>query len=163
LHSGAHNAENLMLRKLLLAGALALTVAGSPAAAQNVENVQELIVAQLADQGFSRVRISKTLLGRVRIFATSADYSREIIINPRTGEILRDYWTDLAEARARTLISPDHRGDDNASGPGPAKQDDDDHDDDDDDHDDDDDDDDDGKDDNGKDDNGKDDDSGDDD
>lgn len=144
-----------MLRKLLMAGALALTVAGSPAAAQDVASVQEMIVAQLADQGFSRVRISKTLLGRVRIFATSADYSREIIINPRTGEILRDYWTDLAEARARTLFSPDNRRDDKSSGPGSANQDDDD------DHDDDDDDDDD-KDDDDKDDD-KDDDSGDDD
>lgn len=82
----------MIIRKLLFACLITLSVAGTPATAQSM---QEVIVKQLVDQGFTRISINTTFLGRVRIVATSAARSREIIFNPRTGEILRDYWDDL--------------------------------------------------------------------
>lgn len=62
------------------------------AAPVHAQSVQESIVRQLTEQGFSEVRISRTWLGRSRIVARSDDLYREIIVNPATGEILRDYW-----------------------------------------------------------------------
>ncbi len=75
---------------LILFAALASPVAAETARA----GVQDAIIAQLTDQGFTHIRVSNTFLGRVRIFATSPKLTREIIFNPRTGEILRDYWDD---------------------------------------------------------------------
>jgi len=109
---------NAMHRQLLLAGAFALSVAALPATAQDLPpagaNFQETIVSQLEAQGFSRITITRTFLGRIRIHATSRDLEREIIFNPRTGEILRDYWDEIdgeelgaAGATERHIVSPD--------------------------------------------------------
>lgn len=81
-----------MKRVLFTAAFAAMTWIGAPAAA---EDIQDVLVGQLTEQGFTRIQIGRTFLGRVRIVATSPDYSREIIFNPRTGEILRDYWDDV--------------------------------------------------------------------
>lgn len=58
------------------------------------ETYSDVIVRQLVDQGFVNVSVEVTLLGRVRIRAESPDGLREIILNPNTGEILRDLWLD---------------------------------------------------------------------
>ena len=50
------------------------------------------IVKQLASQGYEKITISRTWLGRTRIVAEAPNRMREIVINPRTGEILRDFW-----------------------------------------------------------------------
>lgn len=50
---------------------------------------------QLDDMGFEVERVERTLLGRVRIVAEGRGLWREIIINPRTGEVLRDYARPL--------------------------------------------------------------------
>lgn len=50
------------------------------------------IVAQLRGQGFAKIEIEQTWLGRTRILAQRGNGSREIILNPNTGEILRDLW-----------------------------------------------------------------------
>lgn len=63
-------------------------LAGTPAMADYSQDV----VRQLNDMGFTNVEVSRTLLGRVRITATGEAGQREIILNPRTGEILRDLW-----------------------------------------------------------------------
>jgi hypothetical protein len=55
---------------------------------------KDSIIAQLSAQGFSEIRVSRTFLGRTRVVATSSELRREIIFNPATGEILRDYWRD---------------------------------------------------------------------
>lgn len=52
----------------------------------------EVIVSELQQQGYSRIVTEQTWLGRVRIVAQRDTGSREIILNPRTGEILRDLW-----------------------------------------------------------------------
>jgi len=66
----------------------------------------DAIVAQLSAQGFADVLVDTTWLGRVRIVATRSDGVREIILNPRTGEILRDLWTTAQGQTAYSLIDP---------------------------------------------------------
>lgn len=50
----------------------------------------ERIETVLRRQGFRNIETSRTLLGRVRITADRAGFTREIIVNPRSGEVLRD-------------------------------------------------------------------------
>lgn len=68
---------------------MAVALAAAPAFAQTHV---DRIVQQLMRQGYLEIEISRTFLGRTRIEAESPTHEREIIINPRTGEILRDYW-----------------------------------------------------------------------
>ncbi len=82
-----------MERRAFLTGIMAALA--SPSAAQPA-SVADQIIAMLRDQGYTEIRISRTWLGRVRILAVSDQYWREIIISPRTGEILRDYWEPVA-------------------------------------------------------------------
>lgn len=79
-----------MLKKIILCIALA----GAPqfAAAQSV---QDQIVTQLRAQGFSEIAINRTWLGRIRVVALRDDLRRELVFNPQTGEILRDFWRTL--------------------------------------------------------------------
>ncbi|MGQ0610185.1 MAG: hypothetical protein ACT4N9_03640 [Paracoccaceae bacterium] len=72
---------------LLGAGLFSASVAAA-------ETYADLIVRQLVDQGYANVTVETTLLGRVRIRAEGEYGLREIILNPRTGEILRDLWFD---------------------------------------------------------------------
>lgn len=44
----------------------------------------------LSVEGYQDIRLSRTWLGRVRIVAEKSDREREIVLNPRTGEVLRD-------------------------------------------------------------------------
>jgi hypothetical protein len=102
------------LSGLLTASALALS-AGAVLAASYTEDV----VAQLIKLGFSDITAETTLLGRVRIRASRSDGTREIIINPRTGEILRDVWTAAANGgRPRTVLSDIDDSDEDNSGSG---------------------------------------------
>ena len=79
-----------MKRREFLSGVVAGLMVVTPASAQ--DDYASGIVDQLRRQGFQSVLQERTLLGRVRITATRSDGRREIIINPRTGEILRDLW-----------------------------------------------------------------------
>jgi uncharacterized membrane protein YgcG len=96
---------------LLAASALAAALAAAPVAAASLE---EQVVNQLREQGFTEIRMSRTLLGRVRITAEGRGYEREIILNPRTGEILRDFWDDADKDAG--LLSPNQRDDDSGRG-----------------------------------------------
>jgi hypothetical protein len=79
-----------MKRRLFLALAVA-AVAAFPAAA--AAGFEDALLGQLRGLGFSKISVEHTLLGRTRLVAERADGTREIILNPRTGEILRDLWT----------------------------------------------------------------------
>lgn len=83
------------MRRILIHLAIALALLGPPAHATTTE---ASIVAELREQGFTRVEIRRTLLGRTRIVAESPTYEREIVINPASGVILRDYWKVRGEA-----------------------------------------------------------------
>ena len=81
-----------MLRRSLLVACLSLASLAGMAQAQTA---QDRIVQQLRDQGFDEIEVTRTWLGRVRIVAEEDDTLREIILNPSTGHILRDYWVEL--------------------------------------------------------------------
>lgn len=69
------------------------------------EPITDRLVQQLYQQGFTEVEVERTWLGRVRIEAEGPQGEREIILNPRTGEILRDYW-EVEDAEHIELVDP---------------------------------------------------------
>ena len=89
-----------MHRRALILG-LCATVAAWPALARDPV---DRITRDLQRKGYSRIDVSRTLLGRTRITAESASARREIIVDPRTGEILRDL-TEGADSAGSGLIS----------------------------------------------------------
>jgi hypothetical protein len=96
-----------MKRRAFLAGLLVGGAFAGPALAQGLVDD---IIAQLRRQRFQTVTTERTLLGRVRILATRDDGAREIIVNPRTGEILRDLWTPVSGGKAKVEIIDDRSG-----------------------------------------------------
>lgn len=77
-----------LLTRLGVVTALQLGLAAAAFAASAADQ----IVAQLRGQGFAKIEVEQTWLGRTRILAERGNASREIILNPNTGEILRDLW-----------------------------------------------------------------------
>ncbi|WP_235933202.1 PepSY domain-containing protein [Paragemmobacter ruber] len=55
---------------------------------------EEQMVARLEAQGFTVVETGTTLLGRVRITAEGVLGTREVVLNPRNGKVLRDIIID---------------------------------------------------------------------
>ena len=112
-----------MKRRLFLAALGAGLIAAGTA---HAENFADTIVRQLRSQGYTQVSVTSTWLNRTRIFAQSPDAEREIILNPRTGEILRDlYIGDSSGARIYDDDDNSGRGSGN-SGHGGGDDDDDD-------------------------------------
>lgn len=77
-----------MNRRQVVIFGLAAAVAGPSFAS----DFRDEIVASLRAQGYDQITVEVTFLGRVRITAVKQSNLREIVINPRTGEILRDLW-----------------------------------------------------------------------
>lgn len=75
------------MRHILWAALLGSLCLAAPVRA---DSLQAEIVAQLHEQGYRRVTVSRTFLGRIRINAELGHSLREIVVNPLTGEILRD-------------------------------------------------------------------------
>ncbi len=103
--------RRILLLGLMSTGALAATT-GTAMAASFAED----IVAQLTKLGFSNITTETTWLGRIKILASRSDGVREIILNPRTGEILRDAWMPLNEGAPRRTVLDDVGTDDGGSG-----------------------------------------------
>lgn len=78
-------------RKLLLTTVGLVAALAVPAAAREIERD---VAARLGREGFRITSRSRTWLGRVRIEATKGGLLREIVLDPSTGEILRDYTDD---------------------------------------------------------------------
>lgn len=72
--------------RFVLISALLLLMAG----AAQAETPQERLVAALTAEGYVIVETERTWLGRLRIVAIRGDVRREVVINPGTGEVLRD-------------------------------------------------------------------------
>lgn len=70
--------------------ALVLAFGASTGAAKADQDFTTPIVARLEDEGFAVTRIKRTWLGRILIVSQNDEYLREVVINPHTGEILRD-------------------------------------------------------------------------
>lgn len=98
-----------MKRREFLSGVVFGAVGATPALAQDF--VASIIV-QLKKQGFRSVVQERTLLGRVRLIATRKDGRREIIVNPNTGEILRDLWMPVSGGKSTVDIVDDGHGQD---------------------------------------------------
>ncbi len=76
-----------MDRRKFLVLVTAFSLSGTvPALADNEDD----IIERLIEAGFGQIEVTRTLLGRVRIVAFKGSIRRELVINPRTGEILRD-------------------------------------------------------------------------
>ena len=75
---------------------------------------QDLVTESLREQGFEVTLVHWTWLGRIRIIAVSDDIRREIVINPNTGEILRDYSQVI---EAATVENQGHRDTNGAVAP----------------------------------------------
>ena len=69
---------------------LMLSLPAAPAHA-DAETVRNAIVRELREDGYTSIRMSRTLLGRLRFVAERPGAEREIVVNPRTGVVLRDY------------------------------------------------------------------------
>ncbi len=76
-------------RQTLTALTFAAALAATPVAA---DEFSDRVVNWLEEQGFTHFEIKRTWLGRIKIEAYANGIEREIILNGRTGEILRDYW-----------------------------------------------------------------------
>lgn len=83
-----------MQRSSVLVFALAVSLVGTVARADG-RSFADKVEAELRQQGFAQLSVTTTLLGRTRIIALSPTQKREIVVNPHTGEILRDYTTDM--------------------------------------------------------------------
>ncbi|MFN3846654.1 MAG: hypothetical protein ACK4RZ_12675 [Paracoccaceae bacterium] len=84
-----------MNRRLFLSLGLAAVCFGQAAFARSFA---DSVVAQLKKRGYRNISVGRTLLGRTRITAERNGGRREIILNPRTGEILRDLWIKASDS-----------------------------------------------------------------
>ena len=66
-----------------------LLLAAVPAIADEASAIK-VVTEELHDQGYAVEAIKRTFWGRIRILAEKDDLDREVILNPYTGEILRD-------------------------------------------------------------------------
>jgi len=77
----------MIIRLLVI---LCLTFAPGVASA-DADQVRDRIVRELRDDGYDEIRIYRTFLGRLRFVGEDTRSRREIVVNPTTGVILRDY------------------------------------------------------------------------
>jgi hypothetical protein len=94
-------------RRVAIALGLAVICLPLPVFAQDFA---QSIAQQLRDQGYGNVSIKNTWLGRTRISATGATGKREIIVNPTTGEILRDIWRGGQDDERRIIDDDGRKG-----------------------------------------------------
>jgi hypothetical protein len=102
-------------RRVLLMAAALLVGSTTLARADEVGD----IVRWLRGLGFDEIATARSLLGRVQIRATGAIGTRELVVNPRTGEILRDVWIDASGKVVRGkpyAQRDDDEGDDHRGG-----------------------------------------------
>lgn len=81
------------MNKLLLAVAFWVGMLGAGWA----RTVEQQLLASLQAQGYVILEQGYTILGRLRIVAQNDEIRREIVVNPGTGEILRDYAVMLSK------------------------------------------------------------------
>jgi DNA-binding CsgD family transcriptional regulator len=74
--------KNLLLATLLMVASALPGLAGP---------FEDEIAQHLRAQGFAEIDVNRSFLGRSQIIARNTEYFREIIVNPVTGVILRDF------------------------------------------------------------------------
>lgn len=75
---------------LILGATLASGTTSAQAQDLVAQDSVDAIIEALVGDGYTSFEVNRTLLGRVRIVARSGDTLREVVTNPRTGEVLRD-------------------------------------------------------------------------
>lgn len=103
-----------MDRRHFITGAMALCASAGPLLAQTPEIVNQ-IVGQLRGQGYDKITVRRTLLGRLRLVAQGAGQRREIIVNPNTGEILRDFWSSDTNENTQKIFDTSERDPDQST------------------------------------------------
>jgi hypothetical protein len=68
------------------------------------ESVSDKVFANLKAQGYVVLQQDRTWLGRIWVLARSKTVQREVVFDPTTGEILRDYAISLADLAAQNQI-----------------------------------------------------------
>ncbi len=115
------------MRSNFVAVWMLLLIASHPASAETGdEKMKRAIVSQLQEQGYDAISVKRTWLGRLRVTAIRQEQRREIVVNPLTGEILRDLSTPdqtfASKGDGSTSSARDSSGDAGRSG-GRADQD----------------------------------------
>ena len=119
-----------MQRRVFFSG---LLIAALMAGVAMASDFQASVLAQLRAQGFSDIHVETTWLGRLKITAQRRGAGREIVLNPRTGEILRDILS-TRDGSVQPRISddsddepqygePEHGGTDQSANGGSASKD----------------------------------------
>jgi hypothetical protein len=98
------------LKRLILALICAWAM-GLPALAQTMD---ARITTSLEAQGYRIVTLYYTWLGRIYVIAESDTVRREMVFNPATGEVLRDYAVQLGGSQTAETRESSDRG--NAGG-----------------------------------------------
>jgi hypothetical protein len=75
------------MKRLIIAAICAFAI-GQPVLAQSID---ERIAASLQAEGYEIVTMNRTWLGRIYVIAETDTIRREMVFNPATGEVLRDY------------------------------------------------------------------------
>lgn len=119
----------MLSRRGLLIG-IGTGLAGATPALAVEDPVTRSVLEQLQQQGFVIVDVRRTLLGRVRILANRGTLMREIVLDPRNGQILRDLVTRQGEGSPPEPQLPEYEDDDEDDGEGGEEEEDDDDDDD---------------------------------
>lgn len=84
----------------------------------HAQSVQDDIIADLVADGYTQISVSRTLLGRLRFVAVGQDGTREVVVQPSNGAILRDHRDDDDDDRVRTSGGDDRSGTSASSGSG---------------------------------------------
>lgn len=105
-----------MQRRAFLIGLAAGTVVQVGMALADNDPAQA-VIARLRAEGFRDIAAARTFIGRVRITAHKGGATREVVVDPRTGEILRD----LTRA---SQTAQDDASSETGSGSGPSGSDD---------------------------------------
>ncbi|MBW4985130.1 hypothetical protein KZZ07_21530 [Mameliella sp. CS4] len=85
---------------LICLGLVVSLLCTPPAMAQSY---RDRVIQSLTDQGFSNFRVRRTWLGYDQIIALGPDGRREVVLNPSTGAILRDYLYTSDVPRSRSV------------------------------------------------------------
>lgn len=67
---------------------------------------EDQLIAALEQQGFTVIEAGTTFLGRLRITAEGPEGTREVVLNPRNGKVLRDIILDDGRAPPPVILPP---------------------------------------------------------
>lgn len=77
------------------------------------EGLKDRIIAGLVAEGFTEITVKRTLLGRSRIVALQGNQMREIVLNPTTEVVLRDYVREVSTHSGSPVMTTHSERDEN--------------------------------------------------